>query len=39
MLCYFFNFLDRVNVSFAALDMNKDLGGIVTPTESCRSGS
>jgi MFS transporter, ACS family, tartrate transporter len=26
MLCYFFNFLDRVNVSFAALDMNKDLG-------------
>lgn len=25
MLCYFFNFLDRVNVSFAALDMNKDL--------------
>ena len=26
MVCYFFNFLDRVNVSFAALDMNKDLG-------------
>jgi ACS family tartrate transporter-like MFS transporter len=26
MLCYFFNFLDRVNVSFAALQMNKDLG-------------
>lgn len=26
MICYFFNFLDRVNVSFAALDMNKDLG-------------
>ena len=26
MLCYFFIFLDRVNVSFAALDMNKDLG-------------
>jgi len=26
MFCYFFNFLDRVNVSFAALDMNKDLG-------------
>ena len=26
MLCYFFNFLDRTNVSFAALDMNKDLG-------------
>lgn len=26
MLCYFFNFLDRVNVSFAALEMNKDLG-------------
>ena len=26
MFCYFFNFLDRVNVSFAALDMNTDLG-------------
>ncbi len=26
MACYFFNFLDRVNVSVAALDMNKDLG-------------
>jgi MFS transporter, ACS family, tartrate transporter len=26
MFCYFFNFLDRVNVSFAALDMNRDLG-------------
>jgi MFS transporter, ACS family, tartrate transporter len=26
MLCYFFNFLDRTNVSFAALQMNKDLG-------------
>jgi ACS family tartrate transporter-like MFS transporter len=26
MFCYFFNFLDRVNVSFAALQMNKDLG-------------
>jgi len=26
MVCYFFNFLDRVNVSFAALQMNKDLG-------------
>ena len=26
MVCYFFNFLDRVNVSFAALDMNRDLG-------------
>jgi MFS transporter, ACS family, tartrate transporter len=26
MICYFFNFLDRVNVSFAALDMNRDLG-------------
>ena len=26
MICYFFNFLDRVNVGFAALDMNKDLG-------------
>ena len=26
MLCYFFNFLDRVNVSFAALQMNEDLG-------------
>ncbi len=25
MFCYFFNFLDRVNVSFVALDMNKDL--------------
>lgn len=26
MLCYFFCFLDRVNVGFAALQMNKDLG-------------
>lgn len=26
MFCYFFNFLDRVNVSFAALDMNRNLG-------------
>jgi ACS family tartrate transporter-like MFS transporter len=26
MLLYFFNFLDRVNVGFAALTMNKDLG-------------
>jgi MFS transporter, ACS family, tartrate transporter len=26
MLCYFFCFLDRVNVGFAALEMNKDLG-------------
>lgn len=26
MFCYFFNFLDRVNVSFAALEMNRDLG-------------
>ena len=26
MLCYFFALLDRVNVGFAALQMNKDLG-------------
>src|SRR3954471_2904313 len=26
MLLYFFNFLDRVNVGFAALTMNRDLG-------------
>ena len=26
MLCYFVAFLDRVNVSFAALQMNRDLG-------------
>ena len=26
MLCYFFCFLDRVNVGFAALQMNQDLG-------------
>src|ERR1700732_608056 len=26
MLCYFVAFLDRVNVSFAALSMNADLG-------------
>jgi MFS transporter, ACS family, tartrate transporter len=26
MLCYFFCYLDRVNVGFAALDMNRDLG-------------
>ena len=26
MVCYFVAYLDRVNVSFAALTMNKDLG-------------
>ena len=26
MICYFFNFLDRVNVGFGALAMNQDLG-------------
>jgi MFS transporter, ACS family, tartrate transporter len=26
MICYFFCYLDRVNVGFAALDMNRDLG-------------
>jgi hypothetical protein len=26
MVCYFFALLDRVNVGFAALQMNKDLG-------------
>ncbi len=26
MICYFFALLDRVNVGFAALEMNKDLG-------------
>jgi len=26
LLCYFISFLDRVNVSFAALQMNRDLG-------------
>jgi MFS transporter, ACS family, tartrate transporter len=26
MLCYFFCFLDRVNIGFAALQMNQDLG-------------
>ncbi len=26
ILCYFIAYLDRVNVSFAALQMNKDLG-------------
>jgi len=25
MLCYFFNLLDRINLGFAALEMNKDL--------------
>src|SRR5947209_1971852 len=30
MICYFFALLDRVNVGFAALQMNKDLG--LTPT-------
>ncbi|MFL5286670.1 MAG: hypothetical protein ACJ8AW_38280 [Rhodopila sp.] len=24
--CYFVNYLDRVNLSFAALEMNKELG-------------
>ena len=26
MLCYFFAYLDRVNVGFAAMTMNRDLG-------------
>ena len=26
LACYFISFLDRVNVAFAALQMNKDLG-------------
>jgi MFS transporter, ACS family, tartrate transporter len=26
LLCYFISFLDRINVSFAALQMNRDLG-------------
>ena len=26
IFCYFISFLDRVNVGFAALQMNKDLG-------------
>ena len=26
MLCYFFAYLDRVNVGFAALTMNRDIG-------------
>ena len=26
ILCYFIAYLDRVNVGFAALQMNKDLG-------------
>ena len=26
IICYFVNYLDRVNLSFAALEMNKDLG-------------
>lgn len=26
IVCYFVNYLDRVNLSFAALEMNKDLG-------------
>ena len=26
MLVYFFCYLDRINVSFAALTMNKDIG-------------
>ena len=26
MLAYFFSYLDRVNLGFAALTMNKDLG-------------
>jgi len=30
MVCYFFALLDRVNIGFAALQMNKDLG--LTPT-------
>jgi sugar phosphate permease len=31
MLCYFFAYLNRVNLSFAALQMNKQLG--LTPTD------
>src|SRR5215470_15876048 len=30
ILCYFVAYLDRVNVSFAALTMNKDLGFTAT---------
>ena len=26
IICYFVAYLDRVNLSFAALEMNKDLG-------------
>ena len=34
MVCYFFALLDRVNVGFAALQMNKDLG--LSPTAGAR---
>src|ERR1700744_1621043 len=30
IVCYFVNYLDRVNLSFAALEMNKDLGFTAT---------
>jgi MFS transporter, ACS family, tartrate transporter len=30
IICYFVNYLDRVNLSFAALEMNKDLGFTAT---------
>jgi MFS transporter, ACS family, tartrate transporter len=30
IVCYFINYLDRVNLSFAALEMNKDLGFTAT---------
>jgi ACS family tartrate transporter-like MFS transporter len=37
MICYFFALLDRVNVGFAGLQMNKDLG--FTPAEFGLGGS
>ena len=37
IVCYFVAYLDRVNVSFAALTMNKDLGLSSTAFGSARS--
>ena len=34
IVCYFVAYLDRVNVSFAALTMNKDLGSAPSPMAS-----
>ena len=38
-LCYFISYLDRVNVGFAALTMNKDLGLAMAAVRSTGSSA